>query len=61
VTKAGKSVPKGVVRGENAVASYEEAANICKDKVAKIVKECRRVNQKYRDPVRIIPYVSLQA
>ncbi|KAH6652603.1 hypothetical protein BKA67DRAFT_519662, partial [Truncatella angustata] len=31
-------------------ASYEEAAEVCKVKVAKIVKECRRVNQKYRDP-----------
>ena len=50
MTKAGDSVPKGVIKGENAVASYEEAAAICKDKVAKIVKECRRVNQKYRDP-----------
>ncbi|KAI0877501.1 hypothetical protein GGS24DRAFT_487876 [Hypoxylon argillaceum] len=31
-------------------ASYEEAAAVCRTKVAKIVKECRRVNQKYRDP-----------
>ncbi|GAW25838.1 putative calpain family cysteine protease [Rosellinia necatrix] len=36
--------------GTTAQASYEEAAAICKAKVAKIVKECRRVNQKYRDP-----------
>ena len=48
--KAGEKVPKGVIKGENAVASYEEAAKICKDKVEKIAKECRRVNQKYRDP-----------
>ncbi|KAH8599322.1 hypothetical protein B0O99DRAFT_504411 [Bisporella sp. PMI_857] len=41
---------KLVIPGENAVASYEEAAKTCKDKVARIVKECRRVNQKYRDP-----------
>lgn len=34
----------------NAVESYKEAARICMDKVEKIVKECRRVNQKYRDP-----------
>ncbi|KAK3678569.1 hypothetical protein LTR78_001867 [Recurvomyces mirabilis] len=34
----------------NAVASYEEAAQICRQKVDKIVGECRRVNQKYRDP-----------
>jgi hypothetical protein len=31
-------------------ASYDEAAAVCTAKVAKIVKECRRVNQKYRDP-----------
>ncbi|KAI1494177.1 hypothetical protein F5X96DRAFT_676631 [Biscogniauxia mediterranea] len=30
--------------------SYEEAAAVCRAKVDKIVKECRRVNQKYRDP-----------
>lgn len=30
--------------------SYEEAAELCKAKVEKIVKECRRINQKYRDP-----------
>ncbi|RDW71541.1 putative calpain family cysteine protease protein [Coleophoma cylindrospora] len=47
--KAGDSVPKGLVPAENAVASYEEAVEICKAKVAQIVKECRRVNQKYRD------------
>ncbi|KAF7531101.1 hypothetical protein G7054_g9202 [Neopestalotiopsis clavispora] len=31
-------------------ASYDEAAEVCKAKVSKIVKECRRINQKYRDP-----------
>ncbi|KAF2963819.1 hypothetical protein GQX73_g9765 [Xylaria multiplex] len=36
--------------GTTTQASYDEAAAVCKDKVAKIVKECRRVNQKYRDP-----------
>ncbi|KAI2602543.1 cysteine proteinase [Hypoxylon sp. NC1633] len=36
--------------GTNTQTSYEEAAAVCKAKVAKIVKECRRVNQKYRDP-----------
>lgn len=30
--------------------SYEAAAEQCRRKVAQIVKECRRVNQKYRDP-----------
>ncbi|ESZ92336.1 hypothetical protein SBOR_7285 [Sclerotinia borealis F-4128] len=48
--KAGQKASKPVIKGKNAVASYEEAAAICKAKVAKIVKECRRVNQKYRDP-----------
>ncbi|RAL61314.1 hypothetical protein DID88_009450 [Monilinia fructigena] len=48
--KAGQKASKPVTRGKNAVASYEEAAALCKAKVAKIVKECRRVNQKYRDP-----------
>lgn len=36
--------------GTNAQASFEEAAAICRAKVEKIVQECRRVNQKYRDP-----------
>lgn len=30
--------------------SYEAAANQCRRKVAQIVSECRRVNQRYRDP-----------
>lgn len=30
--------------------SYDEAAAMCRAKVEKIVKECRRVNKKYRDP-----------
>lgn len=30
--------------------SYEEAAEQCRRKVDQIVKECRRVNAKYRDP-----------
>ena len=34
----------------NAVESYAEAARICTEKVAKIVGECKRINQKYRDP-----------
>ncbi|KAI1262626.1 cysteine proteinase [Xylariaceae sp. FL1019] len=38
------------VVGTTTQASYEEAALVCKAKVDKIVKECRRVNQKYRDP-----------
>lgn len=44
-------MPKeGVIIGQNAVAGYAEAVELCKAKVEKIVKECRRVNQKYRDP-----------
>ncbi len=48
--KVSESVPRGSVAGENASASYEDAVRICKLKVEKIVQECRRVNQKYRDP-----------
>ncbi|KAJ9141785.1 Calpain-1 catalytic subunit [Pleurostoma richardsiae] len=36
--------------GQMAQKSYEEAAALCRAKVAMIVQECRRVNQKYRDP-----------
>lgn len=31
-------------------SSYETAAILCRAKVEKIIKECRRVNKKYRDP-----------
>ncbi len=31
------------------MASYDEAVRICKDKVEKIAKECRRINCKYSD------------
>lgn len=34
---------------ENAAKSWEEAAAECKAKVAAIVEECVRLNQKYRD------------
>ena len=44
-TKDGK-----VGGGKTAQASFKEAAALCRAKVAKIVEECRRVNQKYRDP-----------
>ncbi|KAK4452386.1 calcium-dependent cysteine-type endopeptidase [Podospora aff. communis PSN243] len=33
-----------------AQASFAEAAALCYSKVNKIIEECRRVNQKYRDP-----------
>ena len=48
-TKAART-PKGIVRGEKAGRSYDEAAAECKAAVEKISKECRRVNMKYRDP-----------
>ncbi|KAI9676754.1 MAG: hypothetical protein M1829_002849 [Trizodia sp. TS-e1964] len=47
--RAAANAPKGVIPGHNALASFEEAAATCKDKVEKIVRECRRVNQKFRD------------
>ncbi|XXH03295.1 hypothetical protein Hte_009693 [Hypoxylon texense] len=46
--KAARRSVKAV--GTNTQTSYEEAAAVCRAKVDKIVKECRRVNQKYRDP-----------
>ena len=48
-TKAAKS-PKGVVHGQAALKSYEQASAECIAAVEKIAKECRRVNMKYRDP-----------
>jgi hypothetical protein len=45
--RAAAHAPKGV---KNALASYDEARASCEAKVAKIVKECRRTNQKYTDP-----------
>ncbi|CAG8978983.1 hypothetical protein HYALB_00011027 [Hymenoscyphus albidus] len=47
--KVNEKEPEGEVESENAVSSYEEASKACKEKVAKIVKECKRINQKYRD------------
>jgi len=48
-SKAAK-IPKGVVQGYQAVKSYDQARKECENAVKKIAKECRRVNQKYRDP-----------
>ena len=42
--------PKGVVHGQAATKSYDEAKAECVEAVNKISKECRRVNMKYRDP-----------
>lgn len=47
-TKASKT-QKGVVRGQFAAKSYNQAAAECRNAVEKIAKECRRVNHKYRD------------
>ncbi len=38
------------MNGQIAIKSYDQAAGECKHAVEKIAKECRRVNQKYRDP-----------
>lgn len=43
-------VPNGEIRGHAAVKSYEQARHECQTSVDRIVKECRRVNQKYTDP-----------
>lgn len=48
--RAAAHAPKGSIPGVNALASYDQAVASCRNKVAKIVKECRRLNQKYRDP-----------
>jgi hypothetical protein len=48
--RAAAHAPRGSIPGVNALASYGEAKEACTRKVAKIVKECRRLNQKYRDP-----------
>ena len=42
--------PRGVVRGQAALKSYEETKADCIAAVEKIAKECRRVNMRYRDP-----------
>ncbi|KAK4217151.1 hypothetical protein QBC37DRAFT_63096 [Rhypophila decipiens] len=48
--KAAKQGASGAAEVGSAQASYDEAAASCRAKVEKIVQECRRVNQKYRDP-----------
>ncbi|KAK4548877.1 hypothetical protein LTR36_008650 [Oleoguttula mirabilis] len=50
--KAVKETPgDGLQLHENAATSWEQAAAECKAKVAAIVEECKRLNQKYRDAV----------
>ncbi|ERF71854.1 hypothetical protein EPUS_01769 [Endocarpon pusillum Z07020] len=43
-------VPNGVAQAQRAVRSYEQAREECIRDVKRIIRECRRVNQKYRDP-----------
>ncbi|KAJ5899543.1 hypothetical protein N7495_004287 [Penicillium taxi] len=45
-----RRVPNGVIQGEEAVQSYEQARRECQKSVDRISKECKRVNQKYTDP-----------
>ena len=45
-----RNEPKGVVSGQSAGRSYEDAKKDCIAAVEKIAKECRRVNMRYRDP-----------
>ncbi|KAF2004785.1 cysteine proteinase [Amniculicola lignicola CBS 123094] len=40
----------GTVKGKNAAASYEAAAEECRIRVKRIVKECHRTNEKFSDP-----------
>jgi hypothetical protein len=48
--RAAAYASKGSIPGQNALQSYQEAVASCRKKVEKIVKESRRLNQKYRDP-----------
>lgn len=42
--------PRGIASARNAADSYEAAANECREKVARIVQECYRTNEKFTDP-----------
>ncbi|KIV90165.1 hypothetical protein, variant [Exophiala mesophila] len=44
-----ENTPHGAVSGQRAAKSYEAAKLECERDVGRIVKECRRLNQKYRD------------
>lgn len=41
--------PRGIASARNAAESYEAAAKECREKVAKIVRECYRTNEKFTD------------
>jgi hypothetical protein len=47
--RASAIYPKGKKPGESVMADYDAAHQACKAKVEMIAKECRRINQKYRD------------
>ncbi|KAH9807335.1 Calpain-type cysteine protease DEK1 [Teratosphaeria destructans] len=47
--EANRTPGDGLQVHENAATSWEQAAAECKAKVAAIVEECKRLNQKYRD------------
>jgi hypothetical protein len=44
------SQPKGLSSARNAAESYEAAARECRERVARIVRECHRTNEKFTDP-----------
>ncbi|KIV80694.1 hypothetical protein PV11_08178 [Exophiala sideris] len=48
--KKAANIPHGTVHAQRAAKSYEEARAECTKDVDRIIKECRRLNQKYRDP-----------
>lgn len=47
--KKAVKTPHGTVHGQRAARSYEEARVECERDVDRIIRECRRLNQKYRD------------
>lgn len=49
-TLAQRANAKDTTSSAPALASYDEAAALCRAKVDKLIQECRRLNQKYRDP-----------
>ncbi|KAF2206309.1 hypothetical protein CERZMDRAFT_72258 [Cercospora zeae-maydis SCOH1-5] len=49
--KNGETADEGLKTQENAAKSWEQAASECRAKVAAIVDECQRLNQKYRDAI----------
>ncbi|KAK5994899.1 Calpain-D [Cladobotryum mycophilum] len=48
--RVARKTAKAAISSTTTQASYEAAVAMCRAKVEKIVRECRRVNKKYRDP-----------